>query len=124
MASPRPFHRTNLYLGIGELAAALLIALVWVALDTTTGLVEKVRRQTSIGGALAAIMAAVALAVGGVLVLLLQAERFPSEVTGQNLRFLGLLLAIFAVGFLLMRWGGPLAVAIAETFGGPEPEDG
>lgn len=108
------FSRTNLYLGTFCIVAALLLVLVWVPQDTGTGLLEKVRRQVTIGDALAPTLAAAVILIGGVLVFFQKLEPYPDGVTFGNLRFLGLLLATLALSFALMRWSGPVAVATAN----------
>ena len=64
--------RNNTILGLIFLAFALLVATVWIPLDTETGLIEKVRRQTNIGDALAPTVAACFVGIGGVLLLLFE----------------------------------------------------
>jgi hypothetical protein len=116
MTPPNPFTRTNLYLSLGCIAAALVIALVWVPLDSGTGLIEKVRRQVSIGDALAPTIAAGFIGIGGLLVFIQKREPYPNGVTWRNLGFLATLLAGFAASFAAMRWTGPAVVAVADLF--------
>lgn len=109
------FDRANLILGIGFAFAALVIALVWVPVDTTTGLVEKVRRQIIIGDALAPTTAAGFLLLGGVLVAFFERAENARRLSGRNLVFLVLLLANLAIAFSVMRWLGPaLATLLTE----------
>ena len=62
------FNAANLVLGLSAVAVAPVIALVWVPLDSASGLIEKVRRQFTIGDALAPTLAAGFILLGGVLV--------------------------------------------------------
>lgn len=116
MSMPDPFPRTNLYLSAGCVAVAAAIALAWAPLDTDTGMIETVRRRVSIGDALAPTLAAGFIGLGGVLVFFQKRDPLPSGVSVANLRFLAAFLGMFAVGFALMRWTGPLAVAVADMF--------
>ena len=96
-------------LGIVCIAAAVLALSVWIPLDIETGLIEKVRRQTSIGDSLLPTLACGFVVAGGLLLLLL--ERNPEQrLSGENFRFLLILLVILAVAFGAMRWLGPSAV--------------
>lgn len=107
--------RGHIVLGAVCVAASLLLLLVWIPLDTDTGLIEKVRRRVAIGDALAPSLAAVVILIGGLL-LLIRERRSDNqgEIGTGNLLFLGRLLFIFLVGLSLMRWSGPLAVALVE----------
>ena len=98
----------------GAIAAVALIALfVWVPLDTDTGYIEKVRRQVTLGDALAPSLAAGFVLLGGGLLLIEKREPYPNGITLANLRHLALLLALIAVAFALMRWTGPTVAALA-----------
>ena len=108
------FARANMILGIVCITAALLTALVWVPMDTTTGMIEKVRRQVTVGDALAPTIAAGFILLGGLIVAFLDRAETASGLIARNLRFLVLLLGILAVAFAIMRWLGP-AVAWALT---------
>ncbi|MBC6408333.1 MAG: hypothetical protein GDA40_09600 [Rhodobacteraceae bacterium] len=105
--------RSNLYLGLVCLAFAALVAFVWVPLDATTGLVEKIRNRLVIGDGLAPTVAAVFVGLGGALLAL--AERKSPQQGGiarRNLLFLGVALGIVVAGVLVMRYAGPAAVAL------------
>lgn len=110
----KSLSRTNLLLAVGCILAALAIAFVWVPLDVQTGVIEKVRRQVSIGDALAPVIAAVFIGLGGVMIFFQDAEPNPSRVSLPNLGFLALLLLLFMVAFSLMRWFGPLVVSVVD----------
>lgn len=108
--------RTNRLLALACIAAALLIAFVWVPFDTDSGLIEKVRRRVIVGDALAPTMAAAVIGLGGLLVLLQRPETYPFGVSLANLGFLAALLLSFMLCFALMRWAGPAVVALANLF--------
>lgn len=110
------FDRANLALGLGCVALALLVALIWVPMDSTTGLIEKVRRRVTIGDALAPTLAAGFLLLGGMLVTLAERAETARRISLKNLAFLLMLIVILAVAFTLMRWLGPvLAGALTEN---------
>lgn len=111
------FERANLILGGGVLIAALAIGLIWVPIDSATGLVEKVRRQVTIGDALAPTIAAGFLFLGGVLVAFFSPEGTARRLTPRNIRFLLIFLGILVASFAVMRWLGP-AIAGLMTDGG------
>ena len=55
------------WLGLIAIIFALVLVLVWVPLDTETGLIEKVRRQVTLGDSLGPTVAGVVILLGGVL---------------------------------------------------------
>lgn len=109
---PQP-SRTNLYLGLGCLAFALLAVLVWIPLDTETGLVEKARRRLVIGDALAPTVACGFLLLGGLLLVLFErdAEDQP-QLSLEQLGFIARITGVSVAGFVAMRYAGP---ALAEA---------
>ena len=109
------FHRGALALGLGVMAIALLIALVWVPMDSASGLIEKVRRQVTIGDGLAPTLAAGFLLLGGALVVLFEPKDSATSLSNGNLLFVVSLLVILGVCFGVMRWAGPaLGALLAE----------
>ncbi len=112
---------SNAILGGLCVLAAALVAFVWVPLDVDSGVVEQVRRRVQIGDSLAPVTAAVFIAIGG-LVLLLVERRVPGQpaFTLHNLRFIALSAAIIVVGFLIMRFTGPLTVDVVNLLTGSE----
>lgn len=102
------FDRANLILGLAFVAIALVIALLWAPMDSATGLIEKVRRQVTIGDALAPTLAATFLLVGGAMVALFETPSNAMRLTPGNLRFVAMLLAILILSFGIMRWLGPV----------------
>lgn len=102
-------------LGLVCLVFALVIAALWVPLDVETGLIEKVRRRVTIGDALAPTVAAAFIGLGGLLLMLAPGRNGDERLSGRNLRFLALLLSGLVAALLLMRWAGPLAVAVLDA---------
>ena len=98
--------------GIVAIVAALLAILVWIPLDIKTGLIEKVRRQITVGDSLAPMVAAGFIALGG-LMCLMDAKESAASQFAVHLRFLVFLVVSLVVSLLLMRWSGPLAVDVA-----------
>ena len=97
---------------------AALVLFAWIPFDVETGIVEKVRRRYAIGDALAPTVAAGMLLFSGVLLYLnRRREGDTGQLSRGNLGFLVKLLGIIAVALLLMRFSGPLAVAIASALG-------
>lgn len=105
------------WLALFFLAAALLTVVVWVPLDTGTGLIEKVRRSVTIGDALGPTVAGVVVALGAGLLWLRPGTN--KTLTRENLIWMLSLLALFAVAMTAMRYAGPLAASGME--GGYRP---
>ncbi len=107
--------RHNLILGLVFLAFAMFVAFVWVPLDTETGLIEKVRRQSNIGDALAPTLAAFFVGLGGVLLLLFE-RKDPHQpaLSKANLKFICVQIGVLVFGFLIMLYAGPLAVFLFQ----------
>ena len=107
-------------LGVFFMLFAFLLIFLWIPLDTDTGFIEKVRRQISIGDALAPTVAAAFLMVGGLGLLLFRAPETEVEEPLDlfAMRFAGLLFAVYFLCFLVM-WGvGPLVVWVANGITG------
>ena len=103
--------KANLALGLGAALLALIVALIWVPMDTSTGMIEKMRRQTTVGDALAPTLAAAFILIGGVLVAMLERTETARRLSAGTLSFLLQLLGILALSLAVMRWLGP---AVAE----------
>ncbi len=106
------FDRANVLLGLLACATALAVALIWVPMDSTTGLIEKVRRQVTIGDALAPTLAAGVILLGGVLVLFFEPAENARRLTLKHLQFLVAFLLVVFVAFTVMRWAGPALGAL------------
>lgn len=111
---------TNLILGLSVLALAAGLLAVWIPQDVQTGVIETVRRQVTIGDALAPTVAALFLAGGGVLLVLAERDDpLQPRPDPRGLRFAIAALAVVAVSLILMRQTGPAVVGlrnlIAET---------
>lgn len=113
-----PISRSNMYLGILCIAFAACVAFVWVPLDVETGLIEKVRRQTNIGDALAPTVAAFFVGLGGVLLLIFERkDASQPRLTSANVRFISIQIGILVLGFLIMLYAGPLAASLLQDGG-------
>ena len=107
--------RPNLWLGLICILAALLVGLLWIPLDTGTGIVERVRRQVVIGDALAPAVAAIIVAIGGLSLCLVERKsRDQAALTRRHLAFLAASTAVLAAGLFLMRWTGPAVVSMFD----------
>ena len=110
-----PRSRSNLYMGILFFAFAVLVAFVWIPLDVETGIVEKIRRRTVIGDALAPTVAAFFVGLGGVLLVLFErSSSHQPTLTAANAKFISIQIAVLIFGFLIMLYSGPLAVYLLQ----------
>lgn len=98
---------------------SLIAIFVWIPSDTATALVERVRGRTTIGDALAPTIAATILAVSSLLLLFGFGRTDPNSGAAVSIRFLAGAFAILFVSLALMRWVGPVAVALF----GPQGQD-
>ena len=106
-----PPSRSNLILGLICLAFAAVTIFVWVPLDTDTGIVEKVRGRYGIGDALAPTVAALFIALGGLVLLLFERKVSDQPVlSAAEVRFVGIQLTVLVVGFLIILYAGPLVL--------------
>lgn len=103
-------------LGLGCIAFALILAFIWIPLDTETWLVERKRGRYIAGDSLAPTMAAGFILMAGVMLLFERSSDDPRP-TRQNLAFIGVVSIVGIVGILLMRWAGPVA---SSLFGADE----
>ncbi len=107
--------KTNLILGLAITVFALALVFVWIPLDTDTGLVEKVRRQVTIGDSLAPTVAGLFLLIGGGLLMLFERNAPDQrELAISSLGFIGVLVALIALSLLVMRFTGPALVAVVN----------
>ncbi|MGH1575757.1 hypothetical protein [Planktotalea sp.] len=95
-------------LGLGCIAFALILAFIWIPLDTETWLVERKRGRYIVGDSLAPTLAAGFILMAGVM--LLFERRSPDyHPSRHNLVFIGAISIVGVIGILLMRWAGPVA---------------
>ena len=89
---------------------------VWVPNDIDSGFIEKVRRRYQIGDMLGPVTALLIMMAGGIW---LASSRQSEPVRGMGKTALMLLVygGIVALCLLVMRWAGPVAVALAELVG-------
>ncbi|MEX0283293.1 MAG: hypothetical protein AB3N23_01650 [Paracoccaceae bacterium] len=115
--------RSNLVIGLLAIAFSALALFAWIPLDTETGLIEKVRRQITVGDALAPSVAAVFVGVGGLLLVVFE-RRAPNQpvLSTENLLFVLRLLVVIAIALLTMRFAGPAIVWLANVIQGTELE--
>ncbi len=99
-------------LALVALVLGLAVALVWVPLDSASGILEQSRRRVSVGDAAAPTLAALFIIIGA---LLLWIERVSDEVsalTWRNAVYLLWLTGVLGLALALM-WGlGPLAARL------------
>ena len=110
-------NRVDLALGLGAVVLAILAIVAWVPNDSATGVIFSQRGRTSIGDAMAPTVAFAVVMLAGILTAL--EKRGPEDaryVTRANLGFIVVLTGIFLFSILLMRWTGPVLVALV----GPE----
>ena len=113
--------RSNLYLSLLCVLAALITIFIWVPMDTGTGLVEKVRRQVTIGDALAPTVASAFVLIGGLIVLVFE-RRDPEQgcISAANLKYLASLAIIVVGAFLVVRYAGVILAGLANILDGGE----
>lgn len=110
-------------LGLICVILAVVCITVWIPLDTDTGLIEKVRRRVAIGDALAPTLACVFILIGGLVLCIAPGQADPDAAPMRPVvQFAAGMLGVLVLGFLVMLYAGPLAVAIA-TIWQPEPSE-
>ncbi|MDA4848507.1 hypothetical protein [Hoeflea poritis] len=115
--------RVNVILGWAIVVFSLLLVFVWIPLDTTTGVIERVRRQTLIGDSMAPMIAGIFLLIGGALLLVFERKASDQpQIDPLNLGIVTLMAAVIAAGFLIMRFAGPAAVEINNLITGSDLE--
>lgn len=99
-------------LGLGCIAFALILAFIWIPLDTDTGLAERSRGRYVVGDSLAPTLAAVFILVSG-LMLVFERHAVDPSPSRQNILFIAAIIGIGILGILIMRWAGPLLAGLA-----------
>lgn len=106
--------KSNPILGLVIVAFALFTVTVWIPLDTDTGLVEEIRRQVTIGDALAPSIAGVFLLLGGAMLILFERKAPDRPVLNiGSLGFIASIVLLLVAGLFVMRFAGPGLVALA-----------
>ncbi len=98
-------------LGVGCIAFALIIAFVWIPMDTDTWLVERSRGRNIVGDSLAPTVAAVFILISGVM-LLLERGGDASHPSRSNLNYISAITLIGVIGIVVMRWAGPITASL------------
>lgn len=99
-------------LGLGCIAFALVLAFIWIPLDTETWFVERKRGRYIVGDSLAPTLAAGFILMAG-LMLLFERRTSDYHPSQHNLAFIGAISIFGIVGILLMRWAGPFSASLA-----------
>lgn len=102
------------WLGLIALAISGLILFVWIPFDVDTGILEKARRSVVLGDSFAPAVAGTLIAIGGVLLFVEKVTTAAEQSTLSiaNLRYLLSTLSIITLALVLMRYAGPLALAM------------
>lgn len=107
---------TNHLLGLIAIAVGLIAVIIWVPMDTGSGIAEKVRGKYRIGDAFAPTVAFGVLIFAGLLTLLETRHKHEApQLRGTHFAFAVILLGLFALSLGLMRWAGPLAVSLLSA---------
>lgn len=101
----------NTILGALAVTFGLVLIFVWVPLDSATGIAEPRRGKYVIGDGLAPTVAGVFFVVPGLLMIFGPRPENAPRLERRDWRFLAGLLALAALGILLMRYAGPLIAA-------------
>lgn len=99
-------------LGLGCIAFALILAFIWVPLDTGNGLVERSRGRYVVGDSLAPTVAAAFIFLSGLMLLFERTADDPRP-SRHNMIFISAIAACGIAGILVMRWAGPIAAGLA-----------
>lgn len=105
-----------------------VMLLIWIPLDVETGIIEKVRRQVTLGDAFAPSIAAVIIGLGGLLILLERPQATSGDLTQTaatserslrppsmaDVRHATVILVLVTISLLLMRYAGPLILHFFE----------
>lgn len=109
--------RSNSFLGGFFITFAVLLLFVWIPLDTTSGIIEKVRGRYNIGDSMAPTIAAIFLLLGGLILVISEHSVENQKVFGKvEFSFIIPVMIIFITGFLVMRFTGPLLVEVTNLF--------
>ena len=105
----------NTILGTFAILFAVVLILVWIPLDSETGLVEVRRRKMIVGDGLAPTVAGFFFLFSGVLLLFGAREQDAPRITRKELGFVLAAVVIVALGILVIRFAGPLVAWISAV---------
>lgn len=109
--------KSNLILGAFFVAFAILAIFVWIPLDTTSGIIQKVRGRYNIGDAMAPTIATLFLLAGGLLLVISERKAKDQPAFGRDeFSFIVKLMAVLIFGLMVMRYTGPLLVELTNLF--------
>ena len=111
------FYRTDRFLGLVLLAAALATLFLWIPLDTDTGMIEKARRRLVIGDAFATTIVAILAAIAAAS-LAITGKRSEHEFKRDGLMPMLKIIGILVIILLVMRYAGPVAVSAFGALSG------
>lgn len=100
-------------LGAAMVALSVIALVLWVPMDTGSGIVERARGSLKIGDALAPTIGFCLLGFAG-LILMIEARAIGStaRLDRRDMAFILAVGGIFLGSMLLMRWSGPLAAGL------------
>lgn len=103
----------DVILGAAMVVLSVIALMLWVPMDTGSGIVEKTRGSMRIGDALAPTIGFCLLGFAG-LILVFEACVIGSTacLDRRDMAFILAVFGIFLVSMLLMRWSGPLAAGL------------
>ena len=104
----------EIWLGVFFLLFGILTLFVWMPIDTDSGLLEKVRRTTLIGDALAPSLAATLLCLSA-LWLIISSRGEAAGPLPFKWRPALLIASVLIATMLIMRWAGPLLIEDYRT---------
>lgn len=113
----------NVLIGLGAIGFSCLLMFVWIPLDITSGAFLKARGQHLIGDSFAPLVAGVMIALSGVMLAVFERKKPNQETfTLAELCFVGSLIAVLVFALLMMTYGGPIMLGIADWVTGQERE--
>lgn len=113
-----PRRTADRLIGVVVLIFAGLLLCVWIPLDVDGGYIERVRRQTLLGDAMAPTCAGVLMAFAALTLLFSKPKTGPGTTLDRaSLTWVLSLGLLLAASLLIMRWAGP---AVAGLFAGED----
>jgi hypothetical protein len=106
----------NKALGLGCVVLGVVLAFIWIPLDSDTGLVERSRGRFVVGDSLAPTLAAAFILIAGMMLVFGRSDQ-DDKPNCDNLRFIGAMVGFGIISLLVMRWAGPM---VASFFSGGE----